>query len=74
MKPLKLRDAQDITHIRDMTVDEASRFASRYQPSQITHNQVVALSLVTWHNTREDWPRLQACLVLLRQRPRRRAW
>jgi hypothetical protein len=28
---------------------------------------------MTWHNTREDWLRLEACLVLLRQRPRRRA-
>jgi len=70
---MKLRDVQDITHVRDMTVDKASRFVSRNKPHEITHNQAVALSLMTWHNTREDWLRLQACLVLLRQRPRRRA-
>ena len=70
---MKLRDVQNITHIRDMTVDEASRFVSRNQPHQITHNRAVALSLMTWRNTRGDWLRLQACLVLLRPRPRRRA-
>jgi hypothetical protein len=72
MTPMKLRDVEDITHIRDMTPDEAGRFVSRGQSRQITRNQAVALSLHTWHNTPEDWLRLQACLVLLRQRPSRR--
>jgi hypothetical protein len=31
---MKLRDVQNITHIRDMTVDEASRFVSCNQPRQ----------------------------------------
>jgi hypothetical protein len=66
MKILKLRTVEDITHIRNMTLDEAKRFVSIGQGRQITRNQALALSLMTWHNTREDWLRLQACLVILR--------
>jgi hypothetical protein len=28
---------------------------------------------MTWHNAREDWLRLETCIVLLRQRARRKA-
>jgi hypothetical protein len=65
---MKLRDVEDLTHIREMTLDEAGRFVSRGQPRQITRNQALALSMVTWRNTREDWLRLQACLVILKSR------
>jgi hypothetical protein len=34
--------------------------------------QAVALSIHTNNNTREDWLRLQACLVILAQRRARR--
>lgn len=69
MKTMKLRDVEDITHIREMTLEEAYRF-SRGQSRQITKNQALALSLHSWNNTREDWLRLQACLVILRHAPR----
>jgi hypothetical protein len=65
---MKLRDVEDITHIREMSVDEAYKFVSRGQGRQITRNQATALQLMTWRNTREDWLRLQACLVILKQR------
>lgn len=67
-RTMKLRDVEDVTHIREMTVDEAHRFVSRGQSRQITANQALALSLMTRWNTSEDWLRLQACLVILRQR------
>ena len=52
MKPMKLRDVQDIT--------QHPRHDCRR-------------SLMTWHNTREDWLRRETCIVLLRQRARRKA-
>jgi hypothetical protein len=68
MKAMKLRDVEDITHIREMTYAEARRLAC---DNFATGNQAVALSLHTSSNTRDDWLRLQACLVILRHRRQR---
>lgn len=69
MKAMKLRDVEDITHIREMTYAEAIKISG---PGFGCKQQSIALSLMTWRNTREDWLRLQACLVILKHQRRKR--
>lgn len=63
MKLMKLRDVEDITHVRNMTVEEACQYAN---PGYGRAQQALALSMLTNLNTRLDWLRLQACLVHLK--------
>ena len=60
---MKLRDVEEITG-HQMPLPEAYIYVSRNQSRQITANQALALSLMTRLNTRVDWLRLQACLVI----------
>ena len=63
MRPMKLAAVKAITG-RGMTYTEASKISN---PGFGCVNQAFALSLHSWHNTPDDWLRLQACLVILRQ-------
>ena len=69
-KPLKIAEVRRHTG-RRMTPTEAATFVSPGQPRQI-RNQAKALSMHTWNNTRTDWLRLEACLVLLNANRRAR--
>ena len=61
MKPMKLADIKAHTG-RDMSYAEAVTISN---PGFGCKQQAIALSLHTWHNTPEDWLRLQACVVIL---------
>jgi hypothetical protein len=67
MGPMKWRYVVERTGRATMSKEEARTLVSDAQPV-ILRNQALALSLMTWSNTAEDWLRLQACLVLLRGR------
>ena len=54
-----------------MTHDQARKLVGN-QPETCVRNMALALSLLTWRNTADDWQRLEAaCLVLGRKAPKR---
>lgn len=54
-----------------MTLGEARRLIGQ-QPETCVRNMAIALTLLTWRNTADDWRRLEAaCLVLGRKAPKR---
>jgi hypothetical protein len=64
MKRMKLNEVERFTH-RKMTVAEAITISN---PGFGCEQQALALSMLTRLNTATDWLRLQACLVILRNR------
>jgi hypothetical protein len=62
MKPMKLADVRKHTG-RRLTYEEAIKLANPADP--FLRNMAVALSLHTWSNTRLDWLRLEAALVII---------
>ena len=66
---MKLADVRQHTG-RKLTYDEAIKLANPGDP--FLRNMAVALSLMTWRNTREDWLRLEAALVILHRRKGRK--
>jgi|GEM_PF-5754578 len=64
MKRMKLKDVENYTGVTNMTVEAARKFAS---PGFGCAQQALALSMMTWRNTPEDWLRLQACLTFLKK-------
>ena len=72
MKPMKLAEVRKHTGCR-LTVEEAAQYVSPGQSVTATRNQACALSLHSWLNTATDWLRLEACLVLLAHKRRRKA-
>jgi hypothetical protein len=69
MRPMKLADVRHHTGSQ-LTYEEAIKFANPGDP--FLRNMADALSLHTWNNTPQDWLRLEAALVILHHRPRRR--
>jgi len=69
MKPMKLADVRKHTGTQ-LTYDEAIKLANPGDP--FLSNMTVAVSLHTWSNTAQDWLRLEAAIVILRHRPRRK--
>ena len=54
-----------------MTIEEAHRLIGQ-QPGTCVRNMAIALTLLTWRNTPDDWQRLEAaCVVLGRKAPKR---
>lgn len=65
MKTMKLAAVQEHTG-RSMTVAEA---ITRANPNdRFLGNMIVALNLHTWNNTADDWLRLQAAMVIQRNK------
>jgi hypothetical protein len=48
-----------------MDMETANKLVGR-QPKWALRNMQRALEMHTWHNTAEDWRRLEACYVLRR--------
>jgi hypothetical protein len=71
MKPIKLAEVRKHTG-RELTVEEAAQYVSPGQSDTVTRNQACALSLHSWLNAATDWLRLEACLVLLADKRRRK--
>ena len=71
MKSMKLADVRKHTG-RQLTVEEAAQYVSPGQSDTVTRNQACALSLHSWLNSATDWLRLEACLVLLAHKRRRK--
>jgi hypothetical protein len=71
MKPMKLAEVRQYTG-RQLTVEEAAQYVSPSQSATVTRNQACALSLHPWSNAATDWLRLEACLVLLADKRRRK--
>ena len=71
MKSMKLADVRKHTG-RQLTVEEAAQYVSPGQSVTATRNQACALSLHSWLNSATDWLRLEACLVLLAHKRRRK--
>jgi hypothetical protein len=69
VRPMKLSDVRQHTG-RKLTYDEAVKIANPGDP--FLRHMAVALSLHTWHNTAEDWLRLEAALVILHHRGHRK--
>jgi hypothetical protein len=69
MHAMKLADVRQHTG-RKLTYDEAIKLANPGDP--FLRNMAIALSLMTWRNTREDWLRLEAALVILHRRKGRK--
>jgi hypothetical protein len=69
MKPIKLADVRKHTG-RQLTYEEAVKLANPGDP--FLRNMAVALSLHSWSNTPQNWLRLEAALVILHHRPRRK--
>lgn len=65
MKLMRLADVRKHTG-RQLTYAEAVRLANPGDP--FLRNMAVALSLHPWNNTPQDWLRLEAALVILRQK------
>lgn len=63
MKRMKLKAVEAITGVVNMTPEAARKLAS---PGFGCAQQALALSMMTWKNTNEDWLRLQACLTHLK--------
>jgi hypothetical protein len=68
MKTMRLADVRKRT-ARHLTYAEAVKLANPGDP--FLRNMAVALSLHSWNNTAQDWLRLEAALVILRQSRRR---
>jgi hypothetical protein len=71
MKPMKLAEVRKRTG-RRLSVEEAAPYVSPGQSAAVIRNQACALSLHSWLNTATDWLRLEACLVLLADKRRRK--
>jgi hypothetical protein len=69
---MKLAEARKHTG-RQLTLDEAAQYVSPSQSDTVTRNQARALSLHSWLNSARDWLRLEACLVLLADKRRRKS-
>jgi hypothetical protein len=65
MKPMKLTEVRKHTG-RQLTYAEAVNFANPGDP--FLRNMAIALSLHSWSNTRQDWLRLEAALVIMHHR------
>jgi hypothetical protein len=61
MRTMKLADVKAKTGV-EMTPEEARKLASPVEP--FLSNMILALNLMTWLNTKDDWLRLQAGMVL----------
>lgn len=57
---------------RVMTLEQARKIVGR-QADVFLQNMAVALSLMTWRNTDDDWQRLEAAVVVLGRKCPRRA-
>lgn len=55
-----------------MTLEQARKIVGR-QADVFLQNMAVALSLMTWRNTDDDWQRLEAAVVVLGRKCPRRA-
>ena len=62
MRALQLSQVKAVTK-QAMTYEQAVKYANPGDP--FLGNMAVALSLMTWQNTEQDWLRLQAALVIL---------
>ena len=71
MKPTKLAEVRTHTG-RALTVEQAAQYVSPDQSAAVIRNQACALSLHSWLNTATDWLQLEACLVLLADKRRRK--
>ena len=71
MKPMKLAEVRKHTG-RRLNAQEAAQYVSPSQSDTVTRNQACALSLHSWSNSATDWLRLEACLVLLAHKRRKR--
>jgi hypothetical protein len=50
-----------------MTIEEAKKIVGN-QPTWALKNMVKALNMMTWKNTPEDWQRLEAAKIVLKDR------
>ena len=71
MKPMNLAEVRKHTG-RHLTIEEAAQYVSQGQSDTVTRNQAIALSLHSWSNAATDWLRLEACLVTLAHKQRRK--
>jgi hypothetical protein len=69
MKPLTLTQVRKHTG-RRLTYAEAIKLANPGDP--FLRNMAVALSLHSWNNTAQGWLRLEAALVIIRHKAKRR--
>lgn len=53
-----------------MTLERANEIVGKNQPFECIVNMVKALRLMTWLNDADDWERLEAAEVVLRDRRR----
>ena len=65
MKTLSLEEVRRHTGT-ELSFEEACSFANASDP--FLRNMAVALSLHSWNNTPEEWRRLEAALVILKER------
>jgi hypothetical protein len=71
MKPMKLTEVRKHTG-GQLSVEEAAQYVSPRQSDTVTRNQTCPLSLHPWPNSVTDWPRPEACLVLLADQRRQK--
>lgn len=75
MKTMKLADVRKYTsgnELIGLTIDEARKLVGS-PTDKVIKNQIIALNLHPWRNKKDDWERLEACLVLMdhrRSRPK----
>lgn len=70
MKLLKLSDVRKYTsgnELIGLTVDEARKLVGS-PTDKVIKSQIIALNLHPWKNKKDDWLRLEACLVLVAHR------
>jgi hypothetical protein len=61
MKTMTLTEVQAKTG-RTLSYEEAKKLANPHEP--FLSNMILALNLMTWQNSAEDWLRLQAAMVV----------
>jgi hypothetical protein len=61
MKTMTLAEVRAHTG-RTLTVEEASKIANPREP--FLSNMILALNLMTWRNSAEDWLRLEAAMIV----------
>jgi len=64
MKTMTLAEVKAHTGV-DMTYEEARKRANPREP--FLSNMILALNLMTWRNSAEDWLRLHAAMVVRKE-------